>query len=123
MIEPLENLPEGVIGFRAVGVVEPDDYKNVLDPAVDAASAGGAPVRLVYVIGDDFDRYSLGAMWQDTKLGATHGLKTWGRVAFVTDHDWLSHAAKLFAPIVPGEFRVFPLAEEDAATNWVADDD
>lgn len=121
MIEPLENLPTGVIGFRAVGTVEPDDYKQVLDPAIDAAADGG--VRLVYVIGDDFDRYSLGALWQDTKLGATHGLKTWKRVAFVTNHDWLAHAVKIFAPISPGEVKVFGLEQQDAAVAWAAADD
>ena len=83
MIEPLENLPEGVIGFRAVGVVEPDDYKNVLDPAVDAASAGGAPVRLVYVLGDRFEGYSSGASWQDSKLAFEHH-KRWKRMALVS---------------------------------------
>lgn len=119
MIEPLENLPEGVIGFRAVGVIEPDDYKNVLDPAVESAAANG-PVRLVLVIGDDFDRYSLGAMWQDTKLGTSHSLKTWGRVAFVTNHDWIAHAAKIFAPLMPGEVKVFDVEQVDEAAAWAA---
>jgi hypothetical protein len=119
MIESLENLPEGVIGFRAVGVIEPDDYKNVLDPAVEAAASDG-PVRLVLVIGDDFDRYSLGALWQDTKLGTSHGLKTWGRVAFVTNHDWIAHAAKIFAPLMPGEVKVFDVAQVDEAAAWAA---
>lgn len=122
MIEPLENLPEGVIGFRAIGVIEPDDYKNVLDPAIETATAGGDPVRLVIVIGDDFDRYSLGAMWQDTKLGTTHSLKTWGRVAFVSNHDWIVHATKIFAPIMPGEVKTFDVEQVDEAAVWAAED-
>lgn len=121
MIEPLDNLPEGVIGFRAIGVIEPDDYKNILDPAVEKAAETG-PVRLVIVIGDDFDRYSLGALWQDTKLGATHSLKTWGHVAFVTNHDWLGHTAAIFAPLMPGEVKVFPLDQLDTAAAWAAGD-
>lgn len=119
MIEPLENLPEGVIGFRAVGTVEPDDYRNVLDPAIDAAAGDG--VRLVYVLGDDFDRYSLGALWQDAKLGSTRSPKTWERVAFVTNHDWIGHAANVFAPLMPGEFKVFPLEQTDEAIGWAAE--
>lgn len=118
MIEPLENLPDGVIGFRAVGTIEPDDYKDVLDPAIDAATQGGEKVRLVYVIGDDFDRYTVGALWQDSKLGAGHNIRSWERVAFVTNHDWLGHAAALFAPVIPGEIKVFPLEEQDAAVAW-----
>lgn len=120
MIEPLENLPGGVIGFRAVGTVEPDDYKDVLDPAVEAAEAAGDGVRLVYVIGDDFDRYSLGALWQDAKLGGGHGLKVWKRIAIVTNHDWIGHSVSIFARLFPGEVRVFELEQEDAAVAWAA---
>ncbi|MFT4048583.1 MAG: STAS/SEC14 domain-containing protein [Solirubrobacterales bacterium] len=120
MIEPLENLPDGVIGFRAIGVIEPDDYKTVLDPAVDAAAADG-PLRIVFVIGDDFDRYSLGALWQDTKLGMSHGLKAWSRVAFVTNHDWIAHAASIFAPLMPGELKLFPVDQVDEAAVWAAE--
>lgn len=118
MLEPLENLPDGVIGFRAVGTVEPDDYKNLLDPAVDASTDG---VRLVYLLGDDFDRYSLGALWQDAKLGGGHSLKTWKRVAVVTNHDWISHSLALFSAMLPGKVQVFPPEELDAAIAWTAD--
>lgn len=102
-------------------MIEPDDYKNVLDPAIETAHAGGDPIRLVLVIGDDFDRYSLGALWQDTKLGATHRLKTWGRVAFATNHDWLAHTAAIFAPLMPGEVKVFPVEQVDEAAAWAAE--
>lgn len=119
MIEPLENLPAGVIGFRAVGVIEPDDYKNTLDPAVEAQLASQDKINLVYVIGDDFDRYSVGAIWQDTKLGARPP-REWGRIAVVTDHDWIRHAFSVFGPITPGECEVFPLGEQEFAVAWAA---
>jgi hypothetical protein len=120
MIEPLENLPDGVIGFKAVGTVEPDDYRNVLDPAIEAA---GGDLRLVFVVGDDFDRYSLGAIWQDTKLGASHSPKYWKRVAMVTNHDWLAHAVSLFSSLLPGEAKVFAVDQQDAAIAWAAEAD
>jgi hypothetical protein len=37
MIQPLEGLPPGVIGFEAVGEVEASDSTGVLVPAVEAA--------------------------------------------------------------------------------------
>lgn len=119
MIEPLDDMPAGTLGFRAVGTVEPDDYKTVLTPAVESTIAEHHKVNLVYVIGDDFDRYSLGAMWQDTLLGF-HKPSVWGRIAFVTNHDWLAHAGAIFAPITPGELKVFPLERQDEAVAWVA---
>lgn len=117
MIEPLENLPAGVIGFRAVGKVEPDDYRNVLIPAIESA---GDQIRLIYVLGEDFDSYSLGAIWQDTKLGLSQSPKHWKRIAFVTDHDWLRHGAAVFGPLVPGDFKLFEPGELDAAIAWTA---
>lgn len=122
MIEQLEGMPAGTIGFRAVGTVEPDDYKNVLDPAIDALLAEHDKLNLIYVIGDDFDRYSVGAIWQDVRLGA-RSPKVWGRIALVTDHDWLRHAMAIFDPITPGDCKVFALSEQDAAVTWVGADD
>ncbi len=118
MIELIENMPAGTVGFRAVGTVEPDDYKNVLDPAVDELLQQHDKINMVYVIGDDYDRYSVGAIWQDAKFGARNP-HVWGRVAMVTDHDWLRHAMAIFGPITPGDCKVFPLSEQAAAIDWV----
>ncbi|MFN8105479.1 MAG: hypothetical protein U0U69_13550 [Acidimicrobiia bacterium] len=41
MLEALVGLPEGVIGFEAVGEVHSGDYSDVLVPAIEAAAAGG----------------------------------------------------------------------------------
>lgn len=120
MIETLPDLPDGVIGFEAVGEVHSDDYKDTLIPALEAAGAAG-PIRLVYVLGDRFEGYSAGASWQDAKLALEHHGK-WHRAAFVTDHDWLRHLAHAFGWMVPGDFQVFPLAEREQAVAWAAAD-
>ena len=120
MIEPLEGLPAGVIGYRAVGTIEASDYRDVLDPAIDAAVAEHDRIDLVFVMGDEFDHYSLGAMLQDAKLVSVPH-ETWGRAAFVTNHEVLAGIATAFGGLVPGEFRVFPLAQQDAAIAWVAE--
>ena len=83
MFEPLPDLPPGVLGFRAVGTVDASDYRTVLDPAVDAVIAKGEKVNLVLVLGEEFSRYSLSALWQDALLeGKPEG--SWGRIALVT---------------------------------------
>ena len=66
MLEALTDLPEGVIGFEAVGEVTSADYEQTLDPAIDAIDG---PVRFVYVLGERFDGYTAGAAWQDAKMG------------------------------------------------------
>jgi hypothetical protein len=38
MLEPIAGLPEGVIGFEAVGEVHAEDYASTLIPAIAWAS-------------------------------------------------------------------------------------
>jgi hypothetical protein len=119
MIELLQDLPPGVIGFRAVGTVTAEDYREVLDPAIDAALAASGRVHLVFVIDDEFDRYSLGAIMADAAfLGRP--LDVWERAALVTDRDVITGLAVAFGGLVPGEFRVFPSARKAEAIAWVA---
>lgn len=120
MIEPLSALPDSVIGFRAVGAVEASDYETVLDPALDAAIAAHEKVNLVFVLGDEFERYSLGAMWQDALLeGKPHDI--WGRIALVTDHPLIGEIIHGLGFLFPGELRIFAVASLDDAVAWAAE--
>ena len=120
MIERLEDLPAGVLGFRAIGTIEASDYREVLDPAFEDALAEHEQLNLVIVLGEQFDHYSLGAMLEDARL-ITFPREVWGRAAFVTDNDVLGGIATAFGGLVPGEFRVFPLDRQDEAIAWVAE--
>ncbi len=73
-------------------------------------------------MGEDFDGYSLGASWEDTKLSGKP-FSVWHRIALVTDKDWLEHLlplAKLF--VHNGEVKAFSTAEESAAIAWASGD-
>jgi hypothetical protein len=118
MLQRIDS-PEHVIAFRAVGKVERADYDTVLEPAIAAMIADRGGVRLVYVLGTEYEGYSAGAMWEDGKLGLDHWSK-WKRIAVVTDHDWLRRSVGALGWIVPGEVKTFDLAEEQAALDWAA---
>lgn len=120
MIELLDDLPAGVIGFRAVGTVTAADYREKLDPAMDEAIATTGRLDFVIVLDDEFDHYSLGAMVEDAKL-IGRPLAVWDRAALVTDRDVLIGIAVAFGGLVPGQFRVFPLARRDDAIAWVGE--
>jgi hypothetical protein len=120
MIELLEDLPAGVIGFRAVGTVTAEDYREVLDPAIEDALAFSGKLDFVIVLGEEFDHYSLGAMLEDAKL-IGRPMELWDRAALVTDRDVLIGIAVAFGGLVPGQFRAFPLAHLDEAVAWVAE--
>ena len=122
MVERMTDMPEGTIGFRVDGDVEREDYTQLLRPALEEAMASGQPLRTLYVI-EDLDDMEAGALWEDSKLGFDLGIrhhKQWERSAIVTDIDWMARATKLFAWMIPGEARVYPLAELEDAKRWVA---
>jgi len=120
MIKFIEGLPDNVIAVEAVGKVEADDYKNVLDPAITKAIEAHHKLRFLYVIGEAYDGYTTGAMWQDTKVGLGDR-KAWERIAVVSDHRALVDGIKVFAWMVSGEVRTYPLAELDDAKVWLSE--
>ena len=118
MLEQLTGLPDGVIGFTAVGELHADDYKDVLLPAIEQKLSAGEKVRVVLVF-PTFDGLSGGAMWQDLKMGVEH-LTNWKRIALVTDVDWMIHLTQLFGWMTPGELKHFPLSDQADAIAWAA---
>lgn len=117
MINVLDGLPAGVIGFEAAGELHADDYREVLLPAIERAGAAG-DIRIVLVF-PEFAGMSGGALWADLKMGMSH-LHGWKKIALVTDVEWMIHMTKLFGWMTPGELRHFPIAERDAAIAWAA---
>jgi len=119
MLDRIADLPDNVVGFLAKGELTSDDYEKVLIPAVDQALAAHDKIRLLYVLGGEFDGLTAGAMWDDTRLGFSH-ITGWEKIAVVTDKDWVRHSVEIFGYLMPGEVRAFSDAEESAARTWVA---
>jgi hypothetical protein len=119
MIRVIGDMPAGVVGLEAVDDVEEEDYRDVLVPAVEAAITEHGKVRLVYVLGREFDEYEGEAVWEDLKLGARHPA-SFERIAVVTDAPWVAPAIKVFSVLFPGQSRAFPLADLEAAKRWAA---
>lgn len=123
MIERLNDMPAGTLGFRVSGAVHRGDYTEVLVPQLRAAAGSGEELRTLYVI-EGMDEIEPQAMWEDAKLGFDVGVRhhdQWRRSAIVTDQEWLARAARMFAWMIPGEARIYPLAELEQAKAWVAD--
>jgi hypothetical protein len=118
MISQLNGLPTGVIGFEASGKIAAEDYRDVILPALKQAATAG-DIRFLIVM-RDFDGMSGGAIWQDLKVGIEH-LRSWKRIALVTDINWMTHATDLFGWMTPGETKTFPLDQQEQAIRWVAE--
>jgi hypothetical protein len=123
MVERMDDVPPGVIGLRASGKLTKEDYTEVLEPALKEAFTR-EEVRLLCEIEPGFEGLEAGALAEDLKtafrLMIGEERHRWKRVAIVTDIDWIRRATEAFAWIVPGEIKVFLLAERDDARAWVA---
>jgi hypothetical protein len=120
MIEKMEDLPDGVLGFSAKGTVNRLDYERIIIPAVEKAFAKFHKVRFLYSLGDDFSEFETAAMWEDAKIGLKH-LTSWDRVAVVTDVDWIRSAMKAFGFLLHGHLRVFRNSEIAEARAWISE--
>lgn len=119
MIELLES-PANVVAVRVVGKLVVDDYRTVLEPAVERQVADHGELRAVIVVGDEFDSMAGGALWEDTKFGLSHWGK-WRKCAVVSDKDWVGHGVKAFGWLMPGEVKVFEADDLDDAIEWAAE--
>jgi hypothetical protein len=121
MVEKIEDMPAGTIGFRASGKLSPEDYRDVLVPALRAAVDSGE-VRMLFVL-SDFEELEPRAWLEDAKTGFELGFlkhSAWKRSAIVSDADWVKKAFRMFAWMTPGEVKVYDLDQEDEAKAWIA---
>jgi SpoIIAA-like len=122
MIELVTDLPAGVLGFRASGRMTREEYREIMTP-IYATLERGEKLNIYFELANDFDGLDLGALWEDMKAAGSVGLKhraAWQRMALVTDKKWIKHAAAVAGPLAPGELRLFPTNEKNAAKSWIA---
>ncbi len=119
MVELLTNLPENVVGVVASGEVTSSDYEDVLIPAIKAAIKEHGSIRVLYQLGPSFTGFTMGAIWDDTKVGITH-LKAWEKVAVVTDLEWVKNTVHFLKFLIPCPVEVFPNNELSQAIRWTS---
>jgi hypothetical protein len=122
MVERIEEMPAGTIGFKVLSDLTGDDYRDQIEPALAEAAEKG-DVRLLFEIESNFGM-DAGAVLEDAKTGLKLGIghmKAWKRTAVVTDVDWIRKAIKAFGFMTPGEVQVFSRSELGAAKVWIAE--
>lgn len=114
----LQGFPENVIAIKAVGEITRADYEDYLIPLVRRLSRDYEKLRLLVQFGEEFRDMSLGAMWEDARLGPTYW-RDFERIAIVTDETWLIRALTLFAPLISAEIELFGTGQIEAARDWI----
>jgi hypothetical protein len=120
MLEILPHLPDNVLGIQARGEVTANDYQTVLVPAIEDKLSKYQELRLLYVLGGDFQGYTGLAAWEDAKIGLRH-LRDFDRVAVVTNVNWVARTVRAFGFLVPGEVRIYSNEDIDKARTWISE--
>jgi SpoIIAA-like len=88
MIDYLPSLPDRVLGFRVYGRITRDDFRE-LGPVLRTAAETGE-VRIVEVIGPEFEGLEPAAVLEDLKVGLEFLIghrSALKRLAIVTDTE------------------------------------
>ena len=119
MLQLLEDLPETVVGVRAINAVTEEDYKLVLLPALEAAHKKYTKVSLLILLETSVANYTIGAWVNDIKAGLKYFTK-WHRIAIVTDEKLVKRFTDAVGIFIPGECKGFSIADLPLAKLWVA---
>lgn len=120
MIEVLDNLSSGTVGFAFHGTVDGHDVDEVLIPAVTEAFVVNPRLKALLLFGPDFKGCTLAAAWDDTLLGLSHW-DGFERLAVVSDHPWLRQSLRMIALLLPCPVRLFADGELDLARRWLGE--
>lgn len=117
MIELVDDVPSGVFGLRAGGLVTPDDYAAIVRPALSQWLDQQERLRVLAIVHDDF-AYADGD-WKTASDGVLN-LPEWHRLGVVTDHGWLRRMAPVGSFFVPARLKTFRMDQLENAMTWVA---
>ena len=119
MIDYMKDLPPGIVGLRATGMVSKADYDRVVHPLIDNAYRNGQRLRLLYYLPSEFSGFTPGAAWDDLQIGLRH-LQLFERCAIVSDQHWIRSLSRVLGALLPCPVRVFSTPTLDEAAAWLA---
>jgi hypothetical protein len=118
MIERDTEVPAGIDAVRAVGIVTPQDYHDVVAPMLAAAVKERRGLRILCTVDEAFTGMTPAAMWDDVRLGFS-AMRHLTGCAVVTDLPWVRDMTTFSAFFLPGHVRVFGMAQRDEALRWL----
>ena len=121
MIEVLSDMPKGVTGIRVSGRLAGDQLREV-KPMVEKMLQTDE-IRIVEVIGPDYEGFGPGGLFEDLKLAFGTVLphhSAFKRIAVVSDKAWVGQTVHALSWMMPGELAVFKLDELEQAKAWAA---
>lgn len=120
MIQKLDNMPDNMVGFRALGEVVKDDFTHVVIPCVEQQIEKTGKLNYLLLLDTSIQDFSAGAWWQDAMMGIKN-LTKWNRAAIVSDSEGIRKFTDFFSILMPGEFKGFHKEDLDKAILWTSE--
>jgi hypothetical protein len=119
MLQIMKDLPQHVVGVRAVGNVNRDDYEQTLVPAIEKVAKEYGEINFLMLLETDIGNFTYGAWMQDAKMSLKHFAK-WNKIAIVTDQKVIEKISHFFSFVSPAQAKGFPVSDVELAKAWVA---
>ena len=100
------------------GKVNAEDYEESLIPAIKKELAKDNSIRLVIDL-SKLDKFTLGAMFQDSKLGFDY-MKKFEKVSIISEPGIIYDMKPVFEKLMPSKVKFFKPAESQDALKWAA---
>lgn len=108
-----------IIGIRASGKLSRADYQEVLNPLVQSLRERFRTLKVLFVLAEGFEGWSLGAAWDNTVFDVKHR-RDFEKVAVVGAPRWEEFCVKAAAPLVmKGALRTFRVDQLADARQWL----
>ena len=120
MLQLIDNLPAGTLGFSCSGQVSGEEMQRLVIPQVEGALLEHERIKALVILQPDFEGLSLEAAWDDTNLGLRHW-DGFERLAIVTDLAWARQATRALALLLPYPVQVFTHNDQEGARRWLSE--
>jgi len=119
MLTIIKDLPSNVVGVKATGKVNKEDFDNVLIPALKELAGRTGKINYLLQLDKEVKNFTLGAWIRDAKIGLKNFFR-WNKIAIVIDEKRVENFSDAFGLAVPGESKGFSVKQLEEAKKWVS---
>ena len=113
----LSKEPKGkIVTLVFKGKMEQEDYKRFV-PQLEKIMESEDKIRMLVEL-RDFNGWTAGALWEDTKFGVFH-FNDIERLAIVGDKNWEKTMATFIKPFTAATVRYFDATDMAKAEKWI----
>ena len=115
----LEENDVRIVILTFTGKVDKADYELFV-PQLEGLLKEEKPVRILVEL-RNFQGWTMGALWEDTKFGAKH-FNDIDRLAVAGDRRWEKGLTAFIKPFTTADVRYFDITETEAAKAWLREE-